>query len=236
MSTRARSQPRQAKGVPVGGQWRATRRAEGPPLPDETSHFAAARVGALPERFDHWDLADKNGWTVAHVAAQFGRLPAGFDRWGLANERGWTVAHEAASSGCLPAGFSEWELPETGPVSRGITTTPMAWAARRQRYERDESASQAWNCSPNLDQVRRPAVGVAPGRLRGLGLNPANTPRARVEKSVQHANPAEQEGKMSRPRPMPCSGGEQRQPTSPCRSTCASASSKRRPCRRWTKC
>ena len=107
MSTRARSQPRQAKGVPVGGQWRATRRAEGPPLPDETSHFAAARVGALPERFDHWDLADKNGWTVAHVAAQFGRLPAGFDRWELADQ---TVAHVAAQFGRLPAGFDRWGL------------------------------------------------------------------------------------------------------------------------------
>lgn len=45
--------------------------------------------------FCHWDLAGKNGWTVAHHAAQCRKLPAGFKHWGLADNKGRTVAEVA---------------------------------------------------------------------------------------------------------------------------------------------
>lgn len=41
----------------------------------------AVMSGRLPEGFDRWALADKDGETVAHIAAKFGHLPEGFDRW-----------------------------------------------------------------------------------------------------------------------------------------------------------
>jgi hypothetical protein len=50
----------------------------------------------LPEEFNDWDWADKNGRTVAHEAASAGLLPADFDQWALVDNTGWTVAHEAA--------------------------------------------------------------------------------------------------------------------------------------------
>ncbi|SMP76268.1 hypothetical protein SAMN06295888_12350 [Desulfonatronum zhilinae] len=72
--------------------------------------FDGARNGQLPDRFDSWDRAAKDGKTVAHVAAEYGGLPADFDRWELADEDGKTVAHVAAEHGGLPADFDRWEL------------------------------------------------------------------------------------------------------------------------------
>jgi len=108
MSTRTHNQPRQPRGVPVGGQWKAMGRAEGPALVDDI--FTAASWGQLPPDFDRWDLADNDGRTVAHEAAQHGHLPPDFDRWDLADNDGYTVAHVAAESGHLPSGFDRWDL------------------------------------------------------------------------------------------------------------------------------
>lgn len=80
-------------------------------LTDLTQLLARARLGcSLPPGFDQWDLADEDGWTVAHEAAQYGHLPPGFDQWGLANKDGWTVAHVAALFDRVPPGFDQWEL------------------------------------------------------------------------------------------------------------------------------
>jgi hypothetical protein len=43
--------------------------------------FKAARSGTLPEGFDSWDLADKNGRTLAHAAGEWGHLPKSFGHW-----------------------------------------------------------------------------------------------------------------------------------------------------------
>ena len=112
MSANTPDQPRQPKGVPAGGQWRATPRPEGNVrlVGSPADPWGAAREGALPPDFDGWDLADKDGWTVAHKAAIFGHLPPGFDGWDLADKNGWTVAHAAAGSGHLPPGFDRWDL------------------------------------------------------------------------------------------------------------------------------
>jgi hypothetical protein len=81
--------------------------------PDSTGglwHTRRAKWGRLPTGFDRWDLADNDGWTVAHEAVQWGHLPEGFDRWDLADNDGWTVAHAAAYMGNLPADFDRWDL------------------------------------------------------------------------------------------------------------------------------
>ena len=57
--------------------------------------FEQARRGRLPKDFDSWELADGEGFSVAHAAARFWMLPPGFDRWEIADKRGWTVLREA---------------------------------------------------------------------------------------------------------------------------------------------
>ena len=53
--------------------------------------FNQARDGTLPPDFDQWDLADEQGWSVAHEAAAAQHLPPDFDRWELADMDGYTV-------------------------------------------------------------------------------------------------------------------------------------------------
>ena len=113
MSANTPNQPRQPKGVPAGGQWRAQARPEGPPL-DEPRQ--AARDGILSANFDHCDLGSAAGWTVAHTAALHGHLPPGFDRWDLADRDGCTVAHVAAGHGHLRPPI---RLPASRPVRGG---------------------------------------------------------------------------------------------------------------------
>ena len=55
------------------------------------AHYVIFWGHRLPEDFDQWDLADKNGDTVAHLAAGLGLLPENFDQWGLVNMDGVTV-------------------------------------------------------------------------------------------------------------------------------------------------
>lgn len=70
----------------------------------------AAHYGRLPKNFDKWELADRSGRTVAHVAAESGHLPPDFDRWDLKDKYGWTVAHAAARWHHLPSDFDQWDL------------------------------------------------------------------------------------------------------------------------------
>lgn len=72
--------------------------------------FEAARKGKLPPDFDRWDLADKDGWTVAHITAQKHQLPLGFNRWRLVDIAGRSVAQVAEDKNKLPR--SNWH--ETG--------------------------------------------------------------------------------------------------------------------------
>jgi hypothetical protein len=44
---------------------------------------------------DRRDLAEEDGWTVAHKVAEEGHLPEGFDRWELTHKNGWTVLQAA---------------------------------------------------------------------------------------------------------------------------------------------
>jgi hypothetical protein len=71
---------------------------------------AAAAHNHIPDGFNMWALATKSGRTVAHVAAHFGYLPADFNQWTLTTNMGWTVAHEAVRMGLLPEKFTQWEL------------------------------------------------------------------------------------------------------------------------------
>jgi hypothetical protein len=77
---------------------------------EQALDMATGRKGGLPEDFDQWTLANKDGWTVAHEAACYHRLPANFNQWGLATKEGWTVAHTVAGGEYLPEDFSQWEL------------------------------------------------------------------------------------------------------------------------------
>lgn len=81
-----------------------------------------AKYGHLPADFDKWDLADRDGWTVAHVAAACGHLPADFDKWDITDGRGWTVAHVAAEHGHLPADFDKWDLLKSNNLPADFTT------------------------------------------------------------------------------------------------------------------
>jgi hypothetical protein len=71
----------------------------------------------LPIDFDQWDLADDNGWTVAHCATSHGCLPVDFKQWDVADRDGWTVAHSAAVIGCLPDDFGQWGLIDSNGLS-----------------------------------------------------------------------------------------------------------------------
>jgi hypothetical protein len=64
----------------------------------------------LPPDFDRWELAYKDGRTVAHVAAWRGHLPPNFDRWELADKDGRTVAQVAYESEHLPDDFPFYGL------------------------------------------------------------------------------------------------------------------------------
>lgn len=63
-----------------------------------------AMLGKLPEGFDRWDLADKDGWSLAHEAAKYGTLPEGFDGWDLADKSGRTVRQVADMREALNSG------------------------------------------------------------------------------------------------------------------------------------
>ena len=45
----------------------------------------------LPKDFNQWELADKDGWTVAHEVAAHGYLPNDFQLWDLTDKEGRTV-------------------------------------------------------------------------------------------------------------------------------------------------
>ena len=82
-------------------------------------HIEMARDVRLPEGFNLWWLADRDGWTVAHEAVRFGHLPSGFDQWERADFKGWTVAHEAARGGHLPNGLNLFDLADNDGVTVG---------------------------------------------------------------------------------------------------------------------
>ena len=70
-----------------------------------------AMLGKLPKDFDGWDLADTEGWSLAHEAAKWGTLPEGFSQWDLADKYGRTVkqvADERAKK------FAEWREETSG--------------------------------------------------------------------------------------------------------------------------
>jgi hypothetical protein len=67
-----------------------------------TEYMRPASEGTLPVDFSRWEIADSEGWTIAHVAATCGHLPADFDQWGLADKHGRSVAHAAARYGRIP--------------------------------------------------------------------------------------------------------------------------------------
>lgn len=79
-----------------------------------------ARTGELFEVADWtWDMADEEGWTLAHEYVSAGRtFPDGdFKQWGLTDTWGNTVAHIAAENGVLPEGFDEWALEDADGAS-----------------------------------------------------------------------------------------------------------------------
>ncbi|MHB8355059.1 MAG: hypothetical protein ACYDCF_11575, partial [Burkholderiales bacterium] len=93
--------------------------------------------GHLPVDFKQWDMAEKDGWTVAHIAAEYGHLPADFKQWAMTNNRGWTVAHVAANKGPLPADFKQWDMVN----KNGITVAQTA--AANGHLPADESEHRA---------------------------------------------------------------------------------------------
>lgn len=82
-----------------------------------TVAHAAAFYHQLPANFSQWEISNKSGWSVAHTAAKNGSLPKDFSQWDIATNTGWTVAHVAAQHGNLPAGFDQWFLCNNYDVS-----------------------------------------------------------------------------------------------------------------------
>lgn len=68
--------------------------------------------------FKQWGLTDIWGNTVAHVAVENGVLPEDFDEWALEDMSRSTVAHYAAELGTLPKGFDQWDL--KGPYDKTV--------------------------------------------------------------------------------------------------------------------
>ncbi len=79
-----------------------------------TVYHSAAEGGCLPEWFDRWEIADEDGFTVAHFVAYHNNIPGNFDweRYGMMRDGkyGETVYHEAASSKGLPEWFHGWDI------------------------------------------------------------------------------------------------------------------------------
>lgn len=64
---------------------------------------------SMPSR-DDWEVADEEGWTIAHYWTLHHKPGKNFPHWALADNRGWTVAHSAASVGNLAEDFNAWGL------------------------------------------------------------------------------------------------------------------------------
>ena len=74
------------------------------------AHEWAATGRAFPDDFKQWGLVDTWGNTVAHIAAEYGALSPDFDEWLIKDGQGTPVAHYAAEFGTLPADFDQWDL------------------------------------------------------------------------------------------------------------------------------
>lgn len=68
------------------------------------------KSNTLPEGFNRWDIADEDGWSLAHEYVCYRELPAGFSQWELSDLNGRTVAHVAAEYGGLLEDFNQWKL------------------------------------------------------------------------------------------------------------------------------
>jgi hypothetical protein len=80
-------------------------------------YVVQARRGSLPADFNKWDMANGDGWTVAHEVTYWHDLPATFSQWGLADKSGWAVAHGAAKYGRLPYSFDMWGMVDKDWIS-----------------------------------------------------------------------------------------------------------------------
>ncbi len=94
--------------------------------------FRTAGDDTFPKSFDQWELADENGWTVAHIAAVTNHLPEDFSLWSLASNTGWTVAHTAAAYGYLPKDF-HLTHPDIWKLKSNIGTS-VEDVAQKSRY------------------------------------------------------------------------------------------------------
>ena len=97
--------------MPTGGQWTAARRAEGLPLPEETSHFAAARVGhEHPRRttsFRALAYAVFFGWDVERLARS------------VVSAKGAALAPISPIAYRVPPGRPGWVTVDTTPSMGG---------------------------------------------------------------------------------------------------------------------
>jgi hypothetical protein len=99
--------------------------------------------GTLPVDFDEWSIANREGFTVAHVAAQYGHLPADFSQWELADKDGWTVAHMAVRNGHLPANFDQWDLVDSSGVrvSDLAEEQYMEWRIKQEFFNAESESA-----------------------------------------------------------------------------------------------
>lgn len=81
----------------------------------EEAYRYMKKHGYLPKGFDQWDLANNEGWALAHEVAKYpDSLPDSFKGWDWADKQGTTVAHEMMTKGnyeqLYRIGFSQWDL------------------------------------------------------------------------------------------------------------------------------
>lgn len=75
-----------------------------------------------------WDVADEEGWTVAHFWVQHHCMPHDFPYWQLADKDGWSVAHTAAIQGKLPADFKLWDIADkNGNSVAHVVAKKVGW-------------------------------------------------------------------------------------------------------------
>lgn len=114
--------------------------------------------------FDLWEVADGDGWTLAHEAADAGTLPADFDRWELSARDGTTVAHVAVVHRWLPANFAGWERRNragwtvAGLAARNHHLPPSVGRRRAPGPDYDTGFDTGWMPGGSVDNGRGLAV------------------------------------------------------------------------------
>lgn len=101
--------------------------------------FSLAGNGNLSIDFYKWDLADKDGWTLAHEAAMYGRLPKKFRNMDrilyLYDKKGMSVIKLCVFRGDLPDGFDNWSYTENEKYGWSLAHVAAFWGTLPKSFD-----------------------------------------------------------------------------------------------------